>query len=281
MRSNVIIMWALNLACSCMLFSCPAFAADKQVVIAKIAYNDIDHEDYYFTRLISLALAKTERQYGKANLTEQPYRNIDKRLRAELFTGNIDVMWSPTSPELETEFLAVKISLLKELSNYRLFLIRPDMQPEFSKVKTLEDLRQFKGGMSSQWADANIMEANGLPLVKAVGYNKLFKMLAAKRFDYFSRGLHQIQTEVNQYPELKLAIEKELMLHYSNNIYFFVHKSNKALAERLQSGLEVALKDGSFDTLYNSIPRYRWGTEELNKHSRRVIYLKLPTDAAP
>jgi len=281
MRLNFILMWVLNLACSCMLFSFPAFAADKQVVIQKIAYHDIDHEDYYFTNLIALALAKTEQKYGKTSLTEQSFRNIDKRLRAELFAGNIDVMWSPTSAELETEFLPVKVPLLKELSNYRLLLIRSDMQPEFSKVKTLDDLRQFKGGMSSQWIDADIMEANGLPLVKAVGYNKLFKMLAAKRFDYFSRGLYQIHTEVNRYPELKLMIEKELMLHYSNNVYFFVHKNNKALAERLHAGLEIALKDGSFDALYNSIPRFRWGVEELNRHKRRVINLKSPTEVTP
>ncbi|RYY76139.1 MAG: transporter substrate-binding domain-containing protein [Gammaproteobacteria bacterium] len=273
MPLNFTLISILNVAFVCMFFSHSAIAAKDQVLIQKIAYSDIGHEDYYFTHLISLALSKTEHQYGKASLVEQSYRNIDKRLRSELHARNIDVIWSPTNEELETEFLPIKISLLKELGNYRLLLIRPEMQPEFSKVKTLNDLRQFKGGMSSQWTDAAIMEANGLPLVKAVGFSKLFKMLAAKRFDYFSRGLYQIQTEVNRYPELQLVIEKDLMLHYPNHVYFFVHKDNKALAERLTAGLELAMKDGSFDTLYNSIPRYRWGLEELNQHRRRVIYL--------
>ncbi len=272
MPPNFILVSVLSVVLSSGLFSSASFA-DSQIVIPKIAYYDIGHEDYYFTHLISLALSKTEQQYGKASLVEQSFRNIDKRLRSELHARNIDVIWSPTNEELETQFLPVKVSLLKELGNYRLLLIRPEMQLEFSKVKTLNDLRQFKGGMSSQWIDASIMEANGLPLVKAVGYGKLFKMLAAKRFDYFSRGLYQIQTEVNQYPELGLVIEKDLMLHYPNNVYFFVHKDNKPLAERLKVGLELAMKDGSFDALYNSIPRYRWGMEELNQHSRRVLYL--------
>jgi len=122
--------------------------------------------------------------------------------------------------------------------------------------------------------DADIMQENGLPLVKAVGYGKLFKMLAANRFDYFSRGLYQIQTEVNFYPNLHLAIEKDLMLHYQNEVYFFVNRDNKALAERLRLGLELAQKDGSFDVLFNSIPRYQWGIEQLKHNQRRVIHLK-------
>ncbi|HOY23336.1 MAG TPA: diguanylate cyclase [Cellvibrio sp.] len=244
-----------------------------QVTISQTASNDINHEDYYFTQLLNLALSKTESQYGKVNLVELPNRNVDKRLRAELLVRNIDLLWSPTSPELETEFLPVRVSLLKELNNYRLLLIRPETQAQFSRVETLNDLRQFKGGMSAQWADANIMEANSLPLVKAVGYGKLFKMLAAKRFDYFSRGLYQIQTEVNFYPDLHLAIEKDLMLHYLNEVYFFVHKDNKALAQRLKLGLDAAQRDGSFDALFNSIPRYQWGLEQLKHHQRRIIHL--------
>ena len=69
---------------------------------------------------------------------------MDKRLRAELASRSIDLLWSPTSPELEAEFLPVKVSLLKELNNYRLLLIRPETQAQFSRVKTLNDLRQFK-----------------------------------------------------------------------------------------------------------------------------------------
>lgn len=250
------------------------YAAPAQIVISQMASHDINHEDYYFTHLLMLALAKTESQYGKVSLVELSNRKTDKRLQSELLAKNIDLLWSPTSPELEAELLPVKISLLKELNNYRLLLIRPEIQSEFSRVKTLNDLRQFKGGMSAQWVDAHIMQANGLPLVKAVGYGKLFKMLAAKRFDYFSRGLYQIQTEVNFYPNLHLAIEKDLMLHYQNEVYFFVNKDNKALAERLRLGLEMAQKDGSFDVLFNSIPRYQWGIEQLKHNQRRVIHLQ-------
>jgi hypothetical protein len=98
--------------------------------------------------------------------------------------------------------------------------------------------------------------------------------LAAKRFDYFSRGLYQIQSEVNFYPELELQIEQELMLSYPNEVYFFVNNNNRGLAKRIEAGLRIAQNDGSFDQLFNSIPRYQWGMELLSKHQRRVITLQ-------
>ncbi len=264
------------LACAC-AWADPSLATGTSVVIKQTESNDIKNEDYYFRRVLELALTKSSPRYGACAIEELPSSLSEKRLQSELLAKRLDVLWAPYSEELGTAFLPIKISLLKELNNYRLLLIRPEMQSEFSKVKNLNDLRKFNGGMNPQWADADIMEANDLPLVKAVGYGKLFKMLAAKRFDYFSRGLYQVKTEVNYYPELHLAIEQNLMLHYSNPVYFFVRKDNKALAERLTLGLEIAEKDGSFDQLFNSIPRYQWGMEEL-KHNQRRLFNLQPVD---
>ncbi|MDZ4262709.1 MAG: hypothetical protein U1B30_10300 [Pseudomonadota bacterium] len=246
----------------------------SDIVIRQSHVTDINNEDYYFYRVLELALRKTDAQWGAAQIKQLPYRLEDKRLRTGLTRGMVDVLWSPTSTEFEQKMLPVRVSLLKELNNYRLLLIRKDEQSRFSVIHTLEDLRQLKGGMSSQWIDARIMEHNNLPLVQAVGYGKLFKMLAAKRFDYFSRGLYQIQSEVNFYPELELQIEQKLMLSYPNEVFFFVSNNNADLAKRLETGLKIALRDGSFDKLFNSIPRYQWGMELLKKHQRRVITLQ-------
>lgn len=253
-------------------------SAVGDIVIRQSHTTDIVNEDYYFYHLLALALHKTDAQWGIARIKQLPYRLEDKRLRSSLMKGAVDVLWSPTSAEFEQEMLPIKISLLKDLNNYRLLLIRKNEQPRFSAIRTLDDLRQLRGGMSSQWIDAKVMKHNSLPLVEAVGYGKLFKMLAAKRFDYFSRGLYQIQSEVNFYPELELQIEQELMLSYQNPVYFFVNKNNPALAERLQAGLDIAQRDGSFDQLFNSIPRYRWGMELLQQHQRRVLELQPLTE---
>lgn len=254
--------------------ACADTPLDSEVIIRQSKATDIAAEDYYFYRVLELVLYKTEAEWGVARLKQLPYRLEDKRMRTGLMQGVVDVIWSPTSDEFEQQMLPVRVSLLKELNNYRLLLIRKGDQPIFSAVQSLDDFRKLKGGISSQWTDARIMEYNRLPLAQVVGYGKLFKMLAAKRFDYFSRGLYQIQTEVDLYPELELQIEQELMLSYPNEVYFFVNKNNEELARRLESGLEIALRDGSFDKLFNSIPRYQWGMELLKKHQRRVITLQ-------
>ncbi|HEY8941625.1 MAG TPA: diguanylate cyclase [Cellvibrio sp.] len=252
----------------------PAVATLARIIIPQTSSREnINHEDYYFSRLLKLALEKTESTHGPFQIEEAEQRLVDKRLRTALIQGKVDVLWSSNSAEFEQQMLPVRISLLKELNNFRLLLIRNGDQPRFSAVDSLDDLRKLKGGMSAQWADAKVMRQNNLPLVEAVGYGKLFKMLAAGRFDYFSRGLYQIQPEVNLYPELELQIEQELMLHYRNDVYFFVDKNNSALAERLETGLTVALADGSFDELFNSIPRYQWGLALLQNHQRRVLEL--------
>lgn len=265
------ILWLLFCCAGVAWANAPAVGG---VAIRQSNYDDINNEDYYFYRLLELVLHKTEGQWGKAELKQLPYRLEDKRLRSGLVQGKVDVLWSPTSVAFETQMLPIRVSLLKDLNNYRLLLIRKHEQPTFSAIKSLDDLRQLKGGMSSQWTDAKIMEYNNLPLVQAVGYGKLFKMLAAKRFDYFSRGLYQVQSEVNFYPEFELQIEQELMLSYPNEVYFFVSNNNPELAKRLETGLTIAQRDGSFDALFGSIPRYQWGMELLQKHQRRVIELQ-------
>jgi hypothetical protein len=274
-RSLVLVFCALLSATG----SLPILASETRITIKKTESQDIKNEDYYFKRVLELALRKTANVYGKASVGELQEDISEKRLQSQLVDNRIDLLWAPDSAALEAAFLPVKISLLKELNDYRLLLIRPERQADFSRVRNLDDLRKFRGGMNAQWSDAEIMEANGLGLVKAVGYDKLFKMLAAKRFDYFSRGLYQISAEVGFYPELNLAIEKDLILYYPNQVYFFVNKDNTLLAERVKVGLEAAQKDGSFDALFNSIPRYQWGIEQLKHHKRLLIKLQ-PIDKA-
>lgn len=252
-------------------------SAPVQIIVPDIsASNEIDHEDYYFSRLLELALKQTEESHGSYSLKTQAGRTSDFRLMAGLLNGKVDVIWATTSSERETHMLPVRISLLKDLNSYRLFLIRADDQPRFSKVQNIEDLRRLKGGISPQWTDADIMQHNNLSLVFGSEYEWLFHMLSGDRFDYFSRGLYQIHSEAIKYGHLNIAIEKELMLRYENPFYFFVRKDSPELAERLAIGLSRAIEDGSFDTLFNSIPRYRWGMEQLQLNKRRIIPLANP-----
>ena len=241
----------------------------------KIPYllsHDVNHEDYYFYELLRLALAPKGSEAVALEPQQQWVR--DQRLRLALQQGDIDILWSQTSIEFERQMLAVKVPLLKGLSQYRLLLIRAGEQSRFNPIKSLKDLAQLRGGMGSQWPDVALMEANGLQLVTATGYGKLFRMLAEKKFDYFSRGIYQIQSEVHFYPTLPLAIEQRLLLRQRGAMYFFVASGRVELAKQIEQGLQVAQRDGSFDRLFNSVPRYRWAMSELERGGRRILELR-------
>src|SRR5690606_4120184 len=125
----------------------------------------------------------------------------------------------------------------------------------------------------AQWVDAAVMRNNHLPYIASPGYGRLFRMLSAGRFDYFSRGLYQVYGEIENYAELDLVVEPTLMLSYPNTVYFFVREDNQALAERIEKGLLLARKDGSLDALFQSIPRFQRALAELANHQRRVLEL--------
>lgn len=244
-----------------------------RVVIACEENLAQDHDDYYFSHLLDLALHKTLATHGAYRLEFIPVMPITNRLLRDVERGHVDVTWMPYARDLNYALVPIKIRLLKNLSDYRVFLIRAQDTEKFSAIKNLEDLRKFKGGIGSHWPDRRVMEENGLPLVLSMSYFNLFKMLKSNRFDYFSRGVYQVRAEVDAYKDQGIALEKYLFLRYENPVYFYVHKDNQSLAERITTGLGIAISDGSFDELFNRIDNLRWGEKLLKEKHRIVIQL--------
>ena len=253
-------------------------AADKPSGITKVVISceenlDQGHDDYYYSRLLKLALAKTVPTHGDYEIQFVPVMPINKRLLREIERGSVDVTWMPYARGLNYAVDPIKIRLLKNLSDYRVFLIRAEDTEKFSTVKSLEDLRKYKGGIGSHWPDRQVMEENNLPLVLSMSYFNLFKMLKSNRFDYFSRGVYQVRTEVKEYTDHGIALEKYLFLRYDNPVYFYVSKNNQRLAERIETGLKLAIEDGSFNDLFNQIENLQWGAKLLEDNNRTIIQL--------
>lgn len=254
-----------------------SWAREESVLIAPIySLDNPQSNNYYFVRLLQLALDKTTDSHGPYQLKEPASYLIDNRLRASLANGDVDIAWFTSFPEAEERFLKVDYPLLGEINEYRLLLIREEDKAAFSKITRLEALRELTAGMGSQWADRAIFDANNLPYVTGPRYTILFRMLQAGRFDYFPRGLYQVKNELDHYPQRDFVIVENFMLHYPNSVSFFVNKNNKALAERIQRGLEEANEDGSFEALYNSFEQFRWAEQQLQDSSRQIFYLTSP-----
>jgi len=254
------------------LLAANAQSQTPSITIPYSTYHSPAYANYYYEEVLKLALAKTEIRYGKTAINFYPFVTGRERQRAILKSnGGLDVIWSTSSHLRETQLLAVKFNLLRNLSNYKILLIRTEDKEKFAKVKHLADLRKFKAGTGSHWQDTQILQKNDMPLVTSWDYEPMFKMLAAKRFDYMIRGAQEIWAEVEQHQDLPIMAEQTLLIHYELPVHFFVNQKNVQLAERLKAGLEMAEKDGSLNTLFISLPAFKKGLDEAHNRQRTQI----------
>lgn len=261
-----------------LLFSSSSAYADKErplriVVPTRDVSTTADANFFY--PLLNLVLKKTEATDGPFVTEYYPHSLSSARILTKLKNNdNMHVVWTSTSADRERDFLFIPISLLKELSNYRVLLIRKGDQKRFDAVTSLDELRKLKVGIGGHWPDAKLLQNNGFIITTSIYYESLFKMLVADRFDMFPRGLFEAWDDYEQHKDMNIAVEERLLLHYPAPFYFFVNKNNKALADRIERGLRIAMEDGSFDELLLSIPAFKRGMEEFDAHSRRVFVLK-------
>jgi len=203
----------------------------------------------YYVSLLDLALSKTGVDYKL-----QPYTVIatGSRVLHDLQEGrDIDLTWGPTTATWERETLPVRVPLDKGILGWRVFLVNKSDLPKFAQVHTLEQLKAYSAGLQYDWSDVAVLRANGLPVVDASVYETMFQMLAVHRFDYFPRGVGEIDGEAKRFAKLGLVIEPKLALHYTATSYFFVSRKNPALHDLIERGLQEAMRDGSFDKLFD------------------------------
>lgn len=230
---------------------------------------------HFFYPLLNLVLKKTEATDGPFVTEYYPHSLSSARILTKLKKNdNMHVVWTSTSADRERDFYFIPISLLKELSDYRVLLIRKGDQKRFDAITSLDELKKLKVGIGGHWPDAKLLHNNGFMITTSIYYESLFKMLVADRFDMFPRGLFEAWDDYEQHKHMNIAVEERLLLHYPAPFYFFVNKKNKALADRIERGLRIAMADGSFDELLLSIPAFKRGMEEFEAHSRKVFMLE-------
>jgi hypothetical protein len=252
-----------------------AIAAPLRVAIPRFeAENPIAA---YYPQLLTLALEKTAETDGPFELVQATQALTSLRQAAELKSkGMVDLIWDSSNAERETDLLPIRISLLRNLHDYRVLLIRAEDAGRYAQVRTVNDLRSLTAGAGVNWPSTEALRYNKLPVVTSVDYVKLFPMLRARRFDYILRGVHAGYNEERSYGSSGLIVERTLFLRYPGRFYFFVNKTNTALAERVERGLHIALKDGSFDKLFQSVEDFRLSEAEIKSGRRRVIELAHP-----
>ncbi|MCC2605177.1 diguanylate cyclase [Planctobacterium marinum] len=223
--------------------------------------------------ILELALRKSGNTRNLAQLdTEIPVG----RLVEETDAGRIDLMWAGSSKVLDDKLNAVRIPLLKGLLGHRIFIIRQGDQARFDSVTSLSSLSQFTAGMGHFWGSTRVLKEAGLKVETSVKYQNLFHMLDGGRFDYFPRAAHEPWSEVKSRPELGLQVEKNLLLIYPYAMYFYLRKDSVQLHASILNGLEQAITDGSFDSLFFANPMIKSAVEESHFSHRVVMRIANP-----
>lgn len=233
-----------------------------------------DGNGRYAVEMAQLALSKIDTQYKLEMIDSGDVTQA--RTLNDVASGTLDLFWTATDAELEKILLPIRIPLYKGMLGHRIFIIRKGDQARFDSVQTFDDLKRFRFGQGTTWADTKILEANGLTVVKTIKYPGLFYMLDGDRFDAFPRGVQEPWAELESHADLNLVDEKRLMLVYRMPFYLFTGLQNKKLAADLELGFNRAIADGSFDKVFYNSPIVQSVIEKANLEKRLVFEIKNP-----
>lgn len=265
---------AQSAACLLMLGLLPlsSVQADSQTIrIPHIA----EHPDgyHYYADVLTAAIGYMDEEYTLEVVG--PVTQI--RAQSMLMSGDLDVMWAIQAPDRDERYLPTGTGIADNLIGQRVLLIRPEDQPMFQSVETLEDFRNLglTVGFGQGWIDTEIWDANDLDVYEEQGnWQVMFQKLARNRgdFDYLSRSIKEVLPELAAHPQL--ALERRLLLVYDRDETFYVSPENP----ELQAALTVALPQVRDSGDLHALIRQYWGTQldALNIGNRTVIHLDTP-----
>lgn len=235
-------------------------------------------EGIYFETLLKMILtaSKADNEIIDYHFSSQLMSQARWIAEVQQSSGN-HIMWTVSTKERERVLRPIRVPIFKGLYGWRFLVIRKEDKDKFLSINSKQDLATQIAGQGSYWPDTDVLIANNMPVTVGVATENLYKMLIAKRFDYFPRGVTETDFEANWIEPNGLMVEPHLLLHYPEAIYFFVNRNNTELARRLEKGWEVILKNGKFDKLFFDLPRVKAALTELKKHQRTIIELENPT----
>jgi hypothetical protein len=236
-----------------MLGAAPAMAQAPTILTYPRPESATDTQYVYDYELLRQALEVTVPTHGLFELKQSREPMNQARAGDEIAAGGqVNVFARSTAVEHEQRFLPVRIPIDKGLISYRVFLIRGDAQPLFADVASLQALRAYSVGSFPTWVDTQVLRAGGFKVVTGDSYEGLFRMLVAGRFDFFSRSADEAYREYDErrtvLPSMK--VEQNLLLYFPTTRFFFVQRSpaGEKLAARIEEGLNIMVKAGSFDS---------------------------------
>lgn len=248
------------------------------VVHHKQAELSSDNSYLFEVELIVLALDKTLVDFGPYQL--EPVQPVNRVRSLQALSQNTYpnlVLLLSYEDELASNanLRYIPQAVDSGIFSYRLCFVRDELKQQAAQIRQLEQLKPFQFGSGTGWVDSKILRHNGLQVVESDSLLSLYRMTKAGRIDFFCRGLGEYYNEQKQQAlNLTLSADSSLLLYYPLPKFFFAHKDNQALLQRLQQGLARAKADGSLAQLWQKHQGPALAAAQLSQ--RRLITLQNP-----
>ena len=222
--------------------------------------------------LMVLALKKPGVDY---ELVQSPVGMVQARALIEVELGRgVDIAWAMTNLSREQRLRPIRIPVDKGVLGWRLLLIQERNAAQFAKIRSWDQLKPLVAVQGHDWPDTDILRSNGVKVQVDADFSNLFKLLERGRVDFFPRSFQEIWPEAARHADGGLVVEQTLVLRYPTALYFFVNKNNTALAKALETGLERAIADGSYEKLFQQF--YGDAIKRSKLTTRKAIKLQNP-----
>lgn len=224
-----------------------ASAAIWTVVYPESELGD-DPRDDFPVALLDLALQKTGVRY-RLKPSSYPLSKTKslKLLRESL---EVNVVWAMTDISREQQLRPIRIPIMKGLSGIRVLMLEEQHPLAQQRIDDLFDLISFKPVQGLHWPDTKILQANGFNVMTSNNMVEGVQMLKDGTADFFPRSITEIEDDLNNNRSNGLGMKKNLALVYPTAIYYFTNKQNLTLSRLIETGLQRAIEDGSYQELF-------------------------------
>lgn len=195
---------------------------------------------------------------------------------AKLVSQNqqMDLLWAIATKDKEQQLRSIRFPIYRGYIGWRVLLTKRGHGERFAEIKTIKQLQNFIGVQKYDWLDYKILQSNGLNIVTDMAFSAMFKAVETGLVDYFPRSVLEVEKELSQFGQGKLAIEEKLLIHYPSASYFYVSKDNQSLAKILDSGFEQIIKNGTYQAHFQQ--HFGSTIKHLKLSERQVIQLNNP-----
>jgi hypothetical protein len=237
-----------------------------------------DPRQAYSGLALTLALEKTREEYGDYKILIFPVTMNTARAIEEAKKNTIPnfiLLTTFQNKMLDDGLEYTRFPVDLGVTGFRICFVSPNAKIPVSKIKTLDELRQFTIGQGAGWADIDILRYNRFTVTEISSFESLFNMTAANRIDLVCRGINELETELKNHADMKdLDYDRSIAISYPLPRFYFSNNKNTKVLKRITKGLLISYRDGSLQKVW--LEQYQSALTFARLKQRRIFYLKTP-----